>query len=167
MAVTSVGLLGRYAVLVPEAGRMRGGTAYVVLWLFALGWAAAVSRPAWQRLVVSAVLVVTVNGFWPAQPLREVIVTAGILLLAWVPSLRAPRIVSRLAGVLASASLYIYLTHWQVYPALRGVNQWLAVGASIGVGLAYWQLVTATSTRLRDIRIRGRRRRVTRARPAS
>ena len=35
------------------------------------------------------------------------------------------------AGVLAGASLFIYLTHWQVYPPLEDSgHQWLALGAS-------------------------------------
>lgn len=142
MAVVALGLLGRYAILVPHAGRMRGGTAYAILWIFALGLAAAASRARWQRFVVSGVAIAAVQGFWPTQPTRELILTAGILLLVWVPSIRTPRVLARASGVLASASLYIYLTHWQVYPALRPIDPWLAVAGSIAVGLLYWQLVT-------------------------
>jgi surface polysaccharide O-acyltransferase-like enzyme len=99
------------------------------------------------------VAVAAVQGFWPAQPIREVILTIGILLLVWVPSIRTPRLVARVSGVLASASLYIYLTHWQVYPALRGIDPWLAVAGSIAVGLLYWQLVGMVSARIRVRRV--------------
>jgi hypothetical protein len=146
-------MLGRYAILLPHPGRLRSLTAYAIVWIFALGWAAAVSRTRWQRLVVSAVAVVAVQGFWPTQPTRELILTAGILLLVWVPSIRTPRLVARISGVLASASLYIYLTHWQVYPALRTIDPWLAVAGSIAVGLAYWQLVTGVSGRMSAARV--------------
>ena len=148
MAVAGLGLLGRYAILLPHPGRLRSLTAYAIVWIFALGWAAAVSQTRWQRLVVSAVAVVAVQGFWPTQPTRELILTAGILLLVWVPSIRIPRLVARVSAVLASASLYIYLTHWQVYPALRAIDPWLAVAGSIAVGLLYWQLVTWAWPRL-------------------
>jgi hypothetical protein len=153
MAVVGLGLLGRYAILLPHPGRLRSLTAYAIVWIFALGWAAAVSRTRWRRLVVSGVALVAVQGFWPAQPTRELILTIGILLLVWVPSIRTPRLVARVSGVLASASLYIYLTHWQVYPALRGINPWLAVAGSIAVGLAYWKLVTWVSGMVRAAQV--------------
>ena len=41
MAVVGLGLLGRYAILVPHPGRLRSLTAYAIVWIFALGWAAA------------------------------------------------------------------------------------------------------------------------------
>ena len=47
------------------------------------------------------------------------------------------------AGVLAASSLYIYLTHWQVYPHLRD-HELLALVASLAVGIGY----AAVATRL-------------------
>ena len=42
--------------------------------------------------------------------------------------------------MLAASSLYIYLTHFTVYPLLRDIDPWLAFAASLVVGVAYWQL---------------------------
>lgn len=59
-------------------------------------------------------------------------------LLAWVPTLLLPRLAGAAAGGLASASLYLYLTHYQVYP-LFGAAGWVALAASVAAGVAYWR----------------------------
>jgi len=126
------------------------------LWLFALGWAAARATTTRGRLLVTAVAVGTVPGFFD-QPARDGVILAGILLLVWVPSVRCPVLLARVAGVLASASLYIYLTHWQVYPYLQDTSPALAVAASLLVGIAYWQLVSRLSQRPGELWARPRR----------
>jgi hypothetical protein len=68
------------------------------------------------------------------------VVGGGLLLLLWVPSARLPRRVVPVVGVLASASLYVYLAHFLVLPAVEGLPL-VAMAASLAVGLAYWQLV--------------------------
>jgi hypothetical protein len=76
------------------------------------------------------------------EPHREAIVLTGFLLMLWLPHLSVPPRLARAAGVLASASLTIYLTHWQVYPPLEDAgHQWLALVASITVGIGYGQVV--------------------------
>jgi hypothetical protein len=67
-------------------------------------------------------------------------VMAGILMLAWLPTLPVPRATSGLAVLLASASMHIYLVHWLVYPLLTGISVPLAVAASLAAGVAYWAL---------------------------
>jgi len=114
------------------------------LWLFALGWATARASTTGARLLVSATAALTVPGFFD-DPSRDGVILAGVLILLWVPAVRLPTLLSRGAGVLASASLYIYLTHWQVYPELQPLSPALAVAASVVVGIAYWQLVTRLS----------------------
>jgi hypothetical protein len=53
----------------------------------------------------------------------------------------------------ASASLFVYLTHFAVYPHVMPVSSALAVLVSIGVGVAYWKawrwLVTSAKRPLR------------------
>ncbi len=41
---------------------------------------------------------------------------AGLALLIWLPAIRCPSAVAVVAGIVAEASLYVYLTHYQVYP---------------------------------------------------
>ena len=80
----------------------------------------------------------------------------GLLLLV-VGARRCPRrgAVARVAGSLAAASLYIYLTHWQVYPHLENSYPLLAVLVSLAVGIGYWLLITRATgyvlTRVRPV----------------
>jgi hypothetical protein len=45
-------------------------------------------------------------------------------------------------SAVASASLFVYLTHFVVYPHVMHVSSGLAVLASLVVGLAYWKAWT-------------------------
>ena len=36
--------------------------------------------------------------------------------------------------------LYIYLCHWQIYPAYEFSLPWLATGLSLAAGIAFWRL---------------------------
>jgi acyl-CoA synthetase (AMP-forming)/AMP-acid ligase II/surface polysaccharide O-acyltransferase-like enzyme len=140
MGLCALALLARYDV-VEVAGSDRIHTVQLVCWLFFLGWATARAGAVWQRLLVSAVAVVAVAGFF-GDPLREAVVIAGLLLLVWTATVRVPAPVARLTSVLAAASLYIYLTHWQVYPYLEDSYPALALLSSLALGLAYWKLVS-------------------------
>ncbi|WP_078843844.1 AMP-binding protein [Streptomyces albus] len=135
-------------------------TAVVVFWLFALGWAAARADTAWRRLLLTAVVLATVPGLFPegdGQTLRTVVAMAGLTLLIWVRSLPSLGPLNRTAGVLAHSSLYIYLTHFQVYPLLEDHSPLLALIASLAVGVAYATAVTRLTRRLPALpRRRGR-----------
>jgi hypothetical protein len=109
-----------------------------VLWLFALGWLAARCTTPWQRMLGTAAVVNTVPGFF-GDVQREALIAGGLLLLLWAPSVPSPAVVCRAAAVVAAASLYVYLTHWQVYRPLADLPL-VAVAASFAVGIAYWQL---------------------------
>jgi hypothetical protein len=138
LGVVAVGLVLRFDVLALDPVRP-GARPQTLLWLFALGWAAdrATSWP--RRALVSALVLASVPGFFD-QPAREATIIAGLLLLVWVQALPMARGLGRALGVVASASLCIYLTHWQVYPPLldRGAPPSVAVGASIVVGIGAW-----------------------------
>ena len=40
------------------------------------------------------------------------------MLLAWVPTLPVPRLLAQPIGWLASASMWIFMTHWLIWPEL-------------------------------------------------
>lgn len=114
------------------------GRAHEVLWLFAAGWVAGRATSVRHRLAVTAVLVLAVPGFF-GETSREAMALVGMLALVWVPQLPVFRPVARVAAVLAATSLYIYLTHWVIYPTLLERSSpavaWigsLAVGALAG-----------------------------------
>jgi hypothetical protein len=96
---------------------------------------------------VTLVLIVSLHGYFDRAE-REMLVLAGFALLIWLPALRCPPAATVVAGVIAEASLYIYLTHYQVYP-LFGGHPLLGVCASVVVGVLLTHLVTVLRKRLR------------------
>ncbi|WP_460668169.1 AMP-binding protein [Kocuria himachalensis] len=134
LALLAIGLVSRYDIVDPGLPKPAP-----VLWIFALGWAAARSRTVLQRSLVTLLVLLTVPGYFDST-LREATVMAGILLLLWVPALPVPVGLRRVTARLAAASLYVYLTHWLVYPPLVPVSPVLAVVVSLVAGVAYWVL---------------------------
>ncbi|MCP9999709.1 hypothetical protein [Streptomyces sudanensis] len=155
-ALAGLGLLARYE-LVGLPARAQMTDAVTVFWLFALGWAAARSRTVPQRLLVTVAALAAVPGFFPGEPRREAFVMVGFCLLAWFPTLPSTRRLNRAAGLLASSSLAIYLTHWQVYPVLDGVSKHLALVASLLFGIGYAAATGRLARRLPALRAAGRR----------
>ncbi len=94
--------------------------------------------------------VVAVVHFF-GEPSREGVVWAGLLIAVWIPAVRLPRAIAWLVGVLATSSLAVYLSHWQVYPQLEVDHPWLALFASIGIAYhhASKPLVDASRRRFR------------------
>lgn len=141
LAVLAVAAVARFAEVGLRAGPTQRYTTIVVTFFFVLGWVAARADTTQRRLLVSALAAALTIGFF-GQAHREVIVLGGFLLMLWVPHVRIPSWLARAAGVLAGASLFIYLTHWQVYPPLEDAgHQWLALVASITVGVAYGRVM--------------------------
>ncbi len=134
LGLLAVTLLSRYDIVDPGLPKPMP-----VFWLFALGWAVARADSTHRRVLVSVLAALVVPGFFD-HPLREATIVVGVLLLAWVPALPVPSILRRVTGWLAAASLYIYLTHWLVYPVLLPLGQVTAVLGSLPVGVGYWAL---------------------------
>ena len=111
----------------------------LAFWFFAIGWAAAKSSTVWQRLAVTVVLAIGIVGYF-GQPGRETLVFVALTLLIWLPAIRCPSALTVAAGLVAEASLFIYLTHYQVYP-LFGEHQLVGVAAAVVVGILVTQLV--------------------------
>ena len=144
-ALVVAGLLTRYGIVgIPGDNAHR---AHVLFWLFALGWAAARATRWQHRALLSVVAAVSLPGFFEEGGLsRDAYVAAGLLVLVWLPAVRLPGVVARPVGVLAGASLWIYLLHWQVYPHLEASQPWLATGLSLAVGVAAWWTVGRAGT---------------------
>lgn len=105
----------------------------LTMWFFVLGWAAAKATTLAQRSLLTGVALLTVPGYF-GEPSRERLILAGLLLLIWVPSVRVPALIAGVAAMLADASLFAYLLHWQVYP-LFGEHRPLALVASLAAGV--------------------------------
>ncbi|HUP69376.1 MAG TPA: AMP-binding protein [Acidimicrobiales bacterium] len=144
IAAAGAGLLVRFDVIDLTSSH-HISRPHEVFWIFALGWSAARATSFWHRLLVSAMAVAALPGFF-ANTHRELIVLAGLLLIVWVPTIPLPRLGYRVVAPVASASLYIYLTHFQVYPPLARLHgPTVALAGSVLVGMAA-QLLTQRLT---------------------
>jgi acyl-CoA synthetase (AMP-forming)/AMP-acid ligase II len=151
LVVLAIALGVRYWWTGVEAGTTERYTLGVVTWCLALGVCAGCARRRWERLVVVGLAVVATAGFF-GDVRRETIMVAGVLLLMAGRPLRLPARLASWLAVLASASLWIYLTHWQVYPPLEdGGHQVWAVVAALAVGVAAWVVVTVATRTARGL----------------
>lgn len=145
------GLALRYSLVGVGADDVSKYAVPVAFWCVAAGIAAAEAQTLRQRLLVGLVVVAGVAGFFPEDVQRQAVVAVGIvaLLLPW--GVRVPRPVVAPIQAVAAASLWIYLTHWQVYPDLEASGRpLLGVGASVAVGLGVAWLVRAVELRGRQ-----------------
>jgi acyl-CoA synthetase (AMP-forming)/AMP-acid ligase II len=144
----AVGLALRYDVLGLHLGRDAWFT-MLAFWFFAIGWAAVKASTTLQRAAVTVALIVSLHGYFDST-LREALVLGGLVLLIWLPTLRCPVALTVVAGILAEASLYTYLVHYQVYALFPG-HAAVGVIASIAVGVLLTYLVTVLRRRLREL----------------
>jgi acyl-CoA synthetase (AMP-forming)/AMP-acid ligase II len=135
--VLGAGLLSRYDVFGLSEVSMRFGRPHTVFWIFALGWLVYSVRTMGARLAVSAVIAVTLTGYFPEETVRGLIVQVGLLLVLWLPTLSVPRVLTPALSRIAAASLWIYLTHWIVWPLLLdlGLPRPVVAVACLGVGV--------------------------------
>jgi hypothetical protein len=164
VAFLAAGLALRYDVLGLHLGTDAWFT-MLAFWFFAVGWSAAKASTTLQRAAVTVVLIIGLHGYFDRTE-REMVVLAGFALLIWLPALRCPPAATVVAGVVAEASLFIYLTHYQVYP-LFGGHPLLGVVASVFVGVLLTQLVSVLRSRLRGPKRSPRLRYMTQIGPIS
>ncbi|WP_341998155.1 AMP-binding protein [Microbacterium sp. LWH7-1.2] len=139
LVTLAVALAARFAIAGPTAEYVERYSAPVVLWLVALGWLVARADTTARRILVSAVTVAATFGFF-GDPWREAIVAEGILALVWIRAIPLPRIAVPLVVTVAGASLFVYLTHWQVYPPFEESAPWLGTLLSFVVGVIAYRL---------------------------
>lgn len=138
VAAVTAALAFRFQLFDLDVSLYRLSRPHEIFWLFALGWAAARATTLGRRLVVSALVVAAVPGFFGSAN-RDMVVIGGLLLVVWLRTVAVPQHLGRLVGVVAGASLYIYLTHWQVYPTLLRLGGPLVASVgSVLVGVGVW-----------------------------
>src|SRR5690606_11569536 len=150
----------RFAQVGVTAGPTERYTVGVVAFFFVLGWLGARATTPRRRVLVSVAALVLVVDFF-GQPGREAIVLGGLALILWLPRIPCPRALGRVAMTLAGASLFIYLTQWQVYPPLEDAGHPVAAMlAAFAVGIGYGAVMAPLQHRVGAI-VRGSRSRRT------
>jgi peptidoglycan/LPS O-acetylase OafA/YrhL len=152
LCLVCVGLVFRYDML-PFVDlsdhRVNSPNALLLgVWVIALGWATAKATTTRQRLLLTAITLASVPGFF-GEERRELIIVAGIIGLIWLPTLPSTRVANRVASTVAAASLYIYLVQFplleliapfvvRTLPAIAPAAVVVGVAASfaVGIGLA-------------------------------
>ena len=132
---------------------------HTVFVFFVVGWCAQRASTVAQRLLVTAIAAVSTFGFFETvgyfdQFDREARIMVMIAALIWLPTVRLPEPLAYAIGKIAAASMYIFLVHWQIYPALTPIMSdriafWLTIAAGVGVWFAVQQVLTAVQ-RLRN-----------------
>lgn len=138
VGATVIGLVLRADVLGLVPVERRLNHPLTTVWLFALGWAIWRADTTRQRVMATVLVAVTGAGYF-GDLRRDLIVIAMLWATVWIPTIRLPRPLIAPISTVASASLFIYLTHWQVYPHLLGtVGPVVSLAASLAVGIAVW-----------------------------
>lgn len=143
LGVLAFALIFRYGLIEPATGPKAIYTPALVLFVFVLGWAIAKARTWPQRVLILGLVAITMPGY-SDNPTRVAVVIAGLALLLLLPTVRVPAVVGKAAALVAGASLYIYLTHWQIYP-LFGEAKLLALVGSMAFGVGLWLAVTRSA----------------------
>jgi acyl-CoA synthetase (AMP-forming)/AMP-acid ligase II len=114
---------------------------HFALWYFFLGWCALFATQRWQRWLNSALVVGLSLAILPGTS-RGLWIIGGGLFLNWMPPLRLPIPLARAVSTLASASLYIYISHWVILvPFERALPSLGAPGQVVFawlVGIVFW-----------------------------
>jgi surface polysaccharide O-acyltransferase-like enzyme len=130
---------------------------HMTAFVFVLGWLVYRATTPLQKCLVSALCAVTLLPFFD-RPAQSAIVFTAVVTLLWVPSVRVPQLAARVAGVLAGASLYIYLVHFEVVHRLDGeVRDIVVTVLALSSGIAVWFVVRALSARVGDVSETARR----------
>ena len=109
-----------------------------IVWCFLLGWAAARASSWRERAAVSVLTIMFAAEFFDFGG-REGRFVVALLVLAWVPTLTVPRILAQPIGWVASASMWIFMTHWLIWPELTPhMPRWLALVATVAGGVLVW-----------------------------
>ncbi len=115
-----------------------------VAFFFALGWLIHQSRAVRQRVLTTALCIVTIPGAlglggYFADARREWFVALALIALTWIRAVPVPAVVLRLVAVVAAASLWILITHFKIWPPLaRAVDREWAYVLTIVAGVLVW-----------------------------
>jgi acyl-coenzyme A synthetase/AMP-(fatty) acid ligase len=136
--LTGILLVPRYLVVGLVEGPVRG-LPWTVAWLFTAGLAMSTAQTWSRKVLTGAVAAIGTVGFFPAAE-RNLVMMIGLLLLALVPTMVVPRFVVRPVGLLAAASLHVYLVQFQMFTFFS--SSALKFAGAITAGLALWLLTT-------------------------
>lgn len=106
---------------------------------FALGMVVALARTQREKLFTLALLAMYSFPRWGLE-WSTLLFGGGLLLTLYVPTLKVPFFVKSVVAEVASASIFIYLIHYQMNNVVRKIvgpdHPWVALVSAISVGIA-------------------------------
>lgn len=112
-------------------------------WFFLLGLAVPFAETRLQKIVLSLIALAGLWQFHEYSGLKPDFTLLALGLLIWIPALPIPRIALKPLRMIAAASLFIYLTHFQfrkISDALMFESPALAWATAILGGIILWRL---------------------------
>jgi acyl-CoA synthetase (AMP-forming)/AMP-acid ligase II len=108
---------------------------------FVLGWLIHRSPSPLQRSITGLLCLATVVGFFD-QPVREGFIVVGLVALTWFRTVPFPRWLVPAVSTLAAASMWILISHFQIWPELHPrLPMPVAYPLTIALGIAIWKVV--------------------------
>jgi hypothetical protein len=109
-----------------------------IAFFFVLGWLIQRSDSTRKRLFTSALCVASIAHFFHYAP-REWMIGVCLVALVWFREIPVPRPIVRPVAVVASASLWILISHFMIWPLAKDVMPlgWAYV-ATLAAGVLVW-----------------------------
>jgi hypothetical protein len=122
-----------------------------IAWFFLLGWLVQRATTRRLRVLTTALCLLTIPGFF-GRPEREWFIVLGMVLLVWSRDLPLPRAAIRPIAAVAAASMWIYLSHFRIWPPLeRNLPSGFAYALTVLAGVAIWRASTLVAPLARRV----------------
>ena len=109
-----------------------------IAWFFVLGWLIQRSDTFARRLFTTGLFLALIPGAFD-QPERELFIALALLPLIWLRELPVPRPLVRPIAALASASMWILISHFTFWPPLKDALALpLAYVLTLAIGVLFW-----------------------------
>jgi hypothetical protein len=110
-------------------------------WSFCLGLLVGLARTPQHRLLAMLLVAISCDISWGLASSSTYLMAGGIALVLFIPAVRVPELVKSVVGGIAAASMFIYLSHWEVITLVNKVfgerEPWLALVAALVTGVAF------------------------------
>lgn len=120
---------------------LRNLVPHFAMWFFVVGWCILFAKRPWERWLTSGLVIALAAAQYPVAS-KAMWILIGGLYLHLAPPLRLPATLARAVGTLASASLFIYVSHLPLLgPVSRRIPWAGKVGAvivALVAGVIFW-----------------------------
>lgn len=111
---------------------------HTIAFFFVLGWLIQRSDSTRRKLITTALCVASTADFFDYAP-REWFIGVCLVTLVWIREIPLPRVAVPAVALVASASMWILISHFAIWPRLAGMMPLgLAYVATLAAGVLVW-----------------------------